>query len=449
MTAETDTSVANGATAADGLYDDSTGGISDKQITARYAMATYNSAQFLHLGMLMMFPLFLEQTVQRSLWYGLTEIARMLASLSTFFYPFSMQTKAHNFGYAVNYGRAGYVATGRGYAIRTSSMVTLFAAYGPSHIYFGSELVAMLIVYEAWKAEGKDFMSTWSSWSVAASLVLSPWLFNPQALHYSTLWTSWVEWTQWVYGRGNLKVGEGSWVKWAAKRLNNKRNSPWPLKLQILLRNVSTKILVCAACAQGLQLKRAQSFFIWHAIFLFRAIGLVVISSVYLSLAVRTFEGFMQRTHRIRFLPLYSFALVLAAYLAMAMVLLLLEHGTWQGDAGAARAEERLAPHGRGIAAQAGLVQVLGALSDKQRFETTADALLRRPPRQHPRGRAQVAPRAPPQGVHRRHLTARRLVADLAAVARRRQGGPLHRDAHDEGAALHRPAAQEREARCR
>ena len=120
-------------------------------------MATYNSAQFLHLGMLMMFPLFLEQTVQRSFWFALTEISRMLASLSTFFYPFSMQTKAHNFGYAVNYGRAGYVATGRGYAIRTSSMVTLFAAYGPSHIYLGSELVAMLVVYEVWKAEGKDF----------------------------------------------------------------------------------------------------------------------------------------------------------------------------------------------------------------------------------------------------------------------------------------------------
>ena len=37
----------------------------------------------------------------------------------------TMQTKGHNYGFAVNYGRAGYVATGRGYAIDPSSMVTI------------------------------------------------------------------------------------------------------------------------------------------------------------------------------------------------------------------------------------------------------------------------------------------------------------------------------------
>ena len=97
---------------------------------------------------------------------------------------------------------------------------------------------------------GQGLLSTWSAWSVAVSLVLSPWLFNPQALHYSTLWTSWVEWTQWVYGRGNLKAPQ-AWTWRAAKRLSNKRNSLWPLKLQVVLRNVATKVLVCAACAQG------------------------------------------------------------------------------------------------------------------------------------------------------------------------------------------------------
>jgi hypothetical protein len=43
-------------------------------------------------------PLFLEHTVQRSLFFAAKESLRMLASLSFIFYPFSMQTRGHNFG---------------------------------------------------------------------------------------------------------------------------------------------------------------------------------------------------------------------------------------------------------------------------------------------------------------------------------------------------------------
>jgi hypothetical protein len=377
---EEDISIGAGGTAANGLYHDSNGGASDKQVTARYAMATYNSAQFLHLGMLMMFPLFLEQSVQRSVWYAMAEAGRMLASLSFMFYPFSMQTKGHNFGFAVNYGRAGYVATGRGYQIDTKSMVTLFASYGPSHIYYGSEIVAMLCLYEQWKAGDKDFMSTWSVWSVGCALVFSPWLFNPQALHHSTLFASWDEWTKWIY-RGNLKpsLGDGSWTKWATKRLSAKRAASLPLKIQILCRNLLTKVLYTIACAEGLRLKRHQSTVLWHTIFMVGAIVFVVFSSIYLAFAVRMFEAFMQRMNRIRFLPIYTFILLGGAYLMMAMVLLLFEHGSWQGVRELYRQKNVWLLMTAAIAMQAGLVQVLGSLSDKMRFETKLDMSMVQP----------------------------------------------------------------------
>ena len=73
-------SVNSGRTAADGLYDDSTGGVpqQDKQITGRFPMATYNTAQIMHLGMLMMIPYFLEVSVQRGLFKAIKEVLRML-----------------------------------------------------------------------------------------------------------------------------------------------------------------------------------------------------------------------------------------------------------------------------------------------------------------------------------------------------------------------------------
>eukprot|EP00966_Prymnesium_polylepis_P091811 2125391-Prymnesium_polylepis.1 len=84
-----------------------------------------------------------------------------------------MQTKGHNYGFAVNYGRAGYVATGRGYSIDTSSMVTMYGNYAASHIYFGFEIGLMLFVYEQWKIATKPWISTLPNWSIVVSLTLA------------------------------------------------------------------------------------------------------------------------------------------------------------------------------------------------------------------------------------------------------------------------------------
>ena len=46
----------------------------------------------------------------------------------------------------------------------------------------GFEVGVMLFVYEQWKIPTKTFLSTWAMWSVAISLTIAPWLFNPQSL---------------------------------------------------------------------------------------------------------------------------------------------------------------------------------------------------------------------------------------------------------------------------
>ena len=369
-----DTVLGTDATAADGLYDGA-GAAAERQITARYTMGTYNTAMFLHLGMLMMVPLFLEQSIQRSIWFAVTELARMLASLSMLFHPFSMQTRGHNFGFAVNYGRAGYVATGRGYDISTSSMVKLFSAYGPSHIYFGMEITFMATLYQFWKAPTSSLISVWGTWSVCISLVLSPWIFNPQALTRATLWSSWVEWTQWLYGLGNLSrnVGKGSWRQWAHERLQAKRASTTMLKVRLITRNLLSKALVVAACGQGLSLDVpfTQSGFIFHSFVLLRACFAVVLASIYLTVVVRAVEVALLRTRHVRVLPLYTTALCVAVYLGVCWLLLAFEHGR-EASLGQLWKERNvwlmlLA----GIAVQAGLVQLFGALADQ--YEATLE----------------------------------------------------------------------------
>ena len=71
-------SMPTAGSASDGLYHDSTGGVApdDKVVTARYSMTTYNTAMVIHLGMLMMFPLFLEHTVRHNISYAVRQVLR-------------------------------------------------------------------------------------------------------------------------------------------------------------------------------------------------------------------------------------------------------------------------------------------------------------------------------------------------------------------------------------
>jgi len=356
--------------AAAGLQGDSA---ADKIITQQYAAEVYSSAFILHLGMLMMIPLFLEHTVQRSLFFAMSESLRMLASLSFIFYPFSMQTRGHNFGFAINYGRAGYVATGRGYAIDTSSMVTMYSNYAASHIYFGFEIGAMLLLYEQWKTGAKGLLSTWGMWTVAFSLTLAPWLFNPHSLQVSSLAPSWVEWTHWLYGRGNLKVGNSCWVNWAQERLRLKRAAPRWKKLQLLARNGLSKMLLFVACVDGLDVTcevlpgsaiYGQCSTAYRAVLTLMATAVFVVASVLLAAGIGVFEFFMKEANRTKALPVYTIIICTLGYVAVASLLMRFERGSWHAPTALVGQRNVWYLMLAASAMQAWLVQVLGALPD-------------------------------------------------------------------------------------
>ena len=68
--------------------------------------------------------------------------------LSWVFSLFAMQTKGWNFSNAITYGRASYVATGRGYQVETVSVPELYSKYAQSHIYLAFEMVFYLIIFQ-------------------------------------------------------------------------------------------------------------------------------------------------------------------------------------------------------------------------------------------------------------------------------------------------------------
>ena len=58
-----------------------------------------------------------------------------------------MQTKGFHFSRAITFGRAGYVATGRGFQMDTLSLAELYARFATSHIHLGFEILAHLSLF--------------------------------------------------------------------------------------------------------------------------------------------------------------------------------------------------------------------------------------------------------------------------------------------------------------
>lgn len=170
-------------------------------------------------------------------------------------------------------------------------------------------------------------------------------------------------------------LGKGSWQKWAADRLSLKRSTGTTLKARLVLRNLSSKLLVAIACSYGVNVPMPPgsagglSGFLFHAFFFARACFVVLAGSVYVALGVRMFESMMLRMHRTRALPLLVSALVLASYVLFALVLLLFEHGDWQGVAQLQRERNVWVVMFGAVTMQAGAVQALGALADSYRYE--------------------------------------------------------------------------------
>ena len=165
-----------------------------------------------------------------------------------------MQTKAFNFAFGLTYGRAAYIATGRGYAMDNLSVVRLYTTYAQSHVHVGMELLAMLLLYSSLAGWAESGLTTYACYMLAASLCLSPWIFNPFSLTVDQVARSFMEWQRWVEGAEGLSVGHGSWQSYHDQRLRLVRAQPLLSKAFVLSADLMARSLLVVGTLTSLHL---------------------------------------------------------------------------------------------------------------------------------------------------------------------------------------------------
>ena len=168
----------------------------------------------IQLGLVSTLPYLTQLIVESGVLKALFEFVRQIISGSVVFSIFRLQTTAYYYAMDVLYGGAGYMASGRGFTYGPSSFVQLYALYSRSHIYLGFDLGLLVVVVATTGSAGSRYGEmTWGIWLVVASLLASPFWFNPLSFNMRQVQKDWIRWRMWLGGEVNPCIGM-SWRTW-------------------------------------------------------------------------------------------------------------------------------------------------------------------------------------------------------------------------------------------
>lgn len=185
----------------------------------------YNSIYAIQLGLLTVLPLFLKMVMDRGLRDGIEYTASSLVRGSWAFNIFAMTTKGYNYMVGLLFGKAQYIATERGFVLQNANMVVLYGLYAKSHLYFGMEVLLLLLLFHANTVLPKSLLYSWSVWSFGTCIIITPWWFSPQSTNTYWMRNSWNDWRDWLDGTFDKpKIANGSWKEWHSTMNTNYRN---------------------------------------------------------------------------------------------------------------------------------------------------------------------------------------------------------------------------------
>ena len=185
----------------------------------------YNSIYAIQLGLLTVLPLFLKMIMDRGFRDGVEYTINSLLRGSWAFNIFAMTTKGYNYMVGLLFGQAQYIATERGYVLQNANMVVLYGLYAKSHLYFGMEVLFLLILFHVNTVLPKAILYSWSVWFFGVCVVIAPWWFSPQSTNLYWMQNSWSDWRSWLDGTFDKpKVAHGSWSAWHKAMNANYRN---------------------------------------------------------------------------------------------------------------------------------------------------------------------------------------------------------------------------------
>ena len=175
-----------------------------------------------HLGFAFGLPLLCHLIQSDGPLYGVLRWAENLL-LGSVYYLFQLRTKARGMEVGLGGGSGGYVSTGRGMCLYSSSLIALYTSYASSHshhaLYLLFLLVLFLLVFST-ESMSALLLRVWAVVLACASWLLAPALFNPTlaacvdgSASWKDKWREWQELKAWTTVDCGDGVSDG-WERW-------------------------------------------------------------------------------------------------------------------------------------------------------------------------------------------------------------------------------------------
>ncbi|GFR52418.1 hypothetical protein Agub_g14990 [Astrephomene gubernaculifera] len=186
------------------------------------------AVQILQLGTMPMLGYIFNLWLESGLSAALATVARQFVAGGLLFHIFRSTTSAFHLGRAVLFGGASYVATGRGFSLRRKSFTQVYVNYGRSHLYFGADILLMVVLILVAGNNGGNALpipavAMWSPLLVAAALLAGPFWFTPFFFRLNQVLRDTREFRDWLAGSAARGVPEG-WAEWNASQLATLRD---------------------------------------------------------------------------------------------------------------------------------------------------------------------------------------------------------------------------------
>ncbi|KAG1454020.1 hypothetical protein G6F46_008823 [Rhizopus delemar] len=153
-------------------------------------------------------PLFMQEVTEKGTGRSLLRLAKQFLSLSPLFEVFVTQIYANSVVSNLSFGGARYIATGRGFATSRLPFSVLYSRFAHPSIYFGARTMFMLLFVS---------LSLWIPhiiyfWITLASLVISPFVFNPHQFVLMDFIYDYQEYLGWLSKGNASRYYEHSWI---------------------------------------------------------------------------------------------------------------------------------------------------------------------------------------------------------------------------------------------
>ncbi|KAJ4703481.1 Callose synthase [Melia azedarach] len=189
-----------------------------KKSSNNVALGTILNQQFvIQLGLFSALPMIAENSLEHGFLSAVRDFLTMQLQLASFFYTFSLGTRAHFFAFPENY-----------------------RLYARSHFVKAIELGVILIVYAFHSPLAKDafvyIAMTITSWFLVVSWIMSPFIFNPSGFDWLKAVYDFDDFINWIWYRGVFTKADQSWETWWYEEQDHLRTTGlWGKLLEIIL----------------------------------------------------------------------------------------------------------------------------------------------------------------------------------------------------------------------